>query len=134
LNLPITVVIMNNNGYASIRNTQKNYFDERYIGSSKESGLLIPDFMALATAIGIDCVRVTDASELESSLFSNTLRIVEVMLEEHVVLTPKVSAIPQPDGSIISMPLEDMSPLLPRKVFRKEMLVPLHPASVKINV
>jgi len=41
---------------------------------------------------------------------------------------------PQADGSIISMPLEDMSPLLPREVLRKEMIVPLHPASEKINV
>ena len=133
LDLPITLVIMNNNGYASIRNTQKNYFNERYIASSKESGLLIPDFMSLANAIGIDCVRVTDATELKTSLFTNKLRIIEVVLEESVVLAPKVSALPQPDGSIISMPLEDMSPLLPRVVLRKEMLVPLHPSSEKIN-
>lgn len=134
LNLPITLVIMNNNGYASIRNTQKNYFNERYIGSNPESGLLIPDFMAIACAMGIDCVRVTDAAELTANLFGHGLSIVEVMLEEQVVLTPKVSALPQPDGSIISMPLEDMSPLLPRDVLRQEMLVPLHPASEQVNV
>lgn len=134
LNLPITLVIMNNNGYASIRNTQKNYFNERYIGSNLDSGLLIPDFMALARAMGIECVRVTDAAELTADLFGQGLSIVEVMLEEQVVLTPKVSAMPQPDGSIISMPLEDMSPLLPRDVLRQEMLVPLHPASEQVNV
>ena len=131
--LPITLVIMNNNGYASIRNTQKNYFNERYIASSKESGLLIPDFVSLANAIGIDCVRITDVSELKSSLLSTKPRIIEVMLEESVVLAPKVSAMPQPDGSITSMPLEDMSPLLPRKVLRMEMLVPLHASSEMIK-
>jgi len=134
LNLPITLVIMNNNGYASIRNTQKNYFNERYIGSNKESGLFIPDFIALAKALDIDCVRVTNAEDIERNLFSDKLKIVEVILEEDVVLSPKVSAMPQADGSIISMPLEDMSPLLPREVLRKEMIVPLHPASEKINV
>ena len=133
LNLPITLVIMNNNGYASIRNTQKNYFNERYIGSNKESGLFIPDFIALAKALDIDCVRVTNAEDIERNLFSDKLKIVEVILEEDVVLSPKVSAMPQADGSIISMPLEDMSPLLPREVLRKEMIVPLHPASEKIN-
>jgi len=56
-----------------------------------------------------------------------------VVLEENEVLAPKVSAIPQPDGSMISMPLEDMSPLLPRDVLRKEMIIPLHPASEKID-
>ena len=133
LNLPITLVIMNNNGYASIRNTQKNYFNERYIGSNKESGLFIPDFIALAKALDIDCVRVTNAEDIERNLFSDKLKIVEVILEEDVVLSPKVSAMPQADGSIISMPLEDMSPLLPREVLRKEMIVPLHPASEKID-
>lgn len=132
LDLPITLVIMNNNGYASIRNTQKNYFNERYIGSSRESGLLIPDFISLAKTIGIDCVRVTDVNELKTYLLSTKPKIIEVILEESVVLAPKVSAMPQPDGSIISMPLEDMSPLLPRTVLRKEMLVPLHVLSEKI--
>ena len=133
LELPMTLVIMNNNGYASIRNTQRNYFNERYIASGKESGLLIPNFMSLANAIGIDCVRVTNISEITSSLFSNKLRIIEVMLEESVVLAPKVSAIPQNDGSMISMPLEDMSPLLPRAVLRSEMLIPLHFSSEMVN-
>jgi acetolactate synthase-1/2/3 large subunit len=133
LELPLTLVIMNNNGYASIRNTQKNYFNERYIASSKESGLLIPNFMNLANAIGIECVRVNNISEITSSLFSNKLRIIEVMLEESVVLAPKVSALPQNDGSMISMPLEDMSPLLPRSVLRSEMLIPLHFSSEMVN-
>ena len=134
LNLPITLVVMNNNGYASIRNTQRNYFDQRYIGSGPASGLLIPDWMSIAAALGIDCLRVTDASELTPALFTGELRIVEVILEEDVALSPKVSAMPQPDGSMISMPLEDMSPLLPRSVLRGEMLIPLHPLSEMADV
>lgn len=134
LDLPITLVIMNNNGYASIRNTQRNYFNGRYIGSNPESGLLIPDFIKVAHALGIESTRVTDINQINSSLFKDRLYIVEVILEENEVLAPKVSALPQPDGSIISMPLEDMTPLLPRSVLKAEMLVPLDPASEKINV
>jgi acetolactate synthase I/II/III large subunit len=133
LNLPLTLVIMNNNGYASIRNTQRNYFQGRYVGSGQSSGLWIPDFMKLAAAMDIPCERVTDIAQLKSSLFGDQLRMVEVILEEDELLTPKVSALPQADGSIISMPLEDMSPLLPRAVMRKEMLIPLHPASERID-
>jgi acetolactate synthase-1/2/3 large subunit len=134
LNLPITLVVMNNNGYASIRNTQRNYFDQRYIGSGPASGLLIPDLISIAAALGIDCVRVSDASDLKATLFTGRLRIIEVILEENVALSPKVSAMPQPDGSMISMPLEDMSPLLPRSVLRNEMLIPLHPLSEAADV
>lgn len=133
LNLPLTLVIMNNNGYASIRNTQRNYFQGRYVGSGQSSGLWMPDFMRLAASMDITCERVTDIAQLKSSLFGDQLRVVEVVLEEDEVLTPKVSALPQADGSIISMPLEDMSPLLPREVLRREMLIPLHPASERIH-
>jgi acetolactate synthase-1/2/3 large subunit len=66
-------------------------------------------------------------------LSSDRPRIVEVILEENEVLAPKVSALPQADGSLLSMPLEDMSPLLPRDVLRREMLISLHPVSEKVN-
>jgi acetolactate synthase-1/2/3 large subunit len=134
LDLPITLVIMNNNGYASIRNTQRNYFDERYIGSGKNSGLWIPDFIKLANALGIRCERVTDIRQINEATFDGSLKIVEVILQEDETLSPKVSAMPQADGSIISMPLEDMSPFLPRELLRQEMLVPLHPLSEKMDV
>ena len=49
-------------------------------------------------------------------------------------LTPKVSAILQPDGSILSMPLEDMSPLLPIEVLEKEMIIELSEASIKARI
>ena len=134
LNLPIVLVIMNNNGYASIRNTQKNYFAGRYVGSGRDSGLLIPDYIELSKSIGIDCTRVSDIDELTPSLLlSDRPRIVEVVLEENEVLAPKVSALPQSDGSMLSMPLEDMSPLLPRDILSQEMLIPLHPFSEKVH-
>lgn len=133
LNLPLTLIIMNNNGYASIRNTQRNYFQGRYVGSGQSSGLWMPDFMQVAASMGIPCERVTDIAQLTPALLGASLKVIEVMLEEDEVLTPKVSALPQADGSIISMPLEDMSPLLPRAVLRQEMLVPLHPASERID-
>jgi acetolactate synthase-1/2/3 large subunit len=133
LGLPLTLMIMNNNGYASIRNTQRNYFEGRYIASGTQSGLWIPDFIALASALGIRCERVVDANQITPELFDGKLKIIEVVLEEDEVLAPKVSALPQPDGSIISMPLEDMSPLLSRSELRREMIVALHPASEKVG-
>ncbi len=137
-NLPILLVIMNNNGYASIRNTQRNYFSSRFLGTGPSSGLHIPDFLAIAKAFGLPARRISKANELATGLSDalavlSTPCVLEVCLQNDEVLAPKVSAIPQPDGSIISMPLEDMSPLLPRTVLRQEMIVPLHPASEKVS-
>ena len=47
------------------------------------------------------------------------------------LLWPKVAAIPKNDGKIISMPLEDMTPLLDIKDLENEMIVPLNPMSLK---
>ena len=132
-NLPITLVIMNNGGYASIRNTQRNYFDGRFIGTGPEGGLMLPDLQKLAATYGLTYLKISDASQLTETLSRavNTPgpKIVDVHLTPNETLAPKCAALPQRDGSMLSMPLEDMSPLLPLIELRNEMLIPLLPAS-----
>ena len=138
LKLPICLFVMNNGGYSSIKNTQRNYFNERYIGTSADSGLMIPEMRKLAEIYGLGYVAITDAQDLPSQLASalNLDRpiLVDVKLIADESLLPKCSALPQPDGSMLSMPLEDMSPLLPREQLRKEMMVPLHPTSERVEL
>ena len=122
LNLPITVVVMNNGGYASIRNTQRNYFEERYLGTGPASGLFIPDFVEVAKGMGLVALDINLPSELASAFGAPGPRLLNVHLKTDEVLSPKVAAMPQPDGSIISMPLEDMSPLLSLDQLRSEMI------------
>lgn len=132
-NLPITTIIMNNGGYASIRNTQRNYFNGRFLGSDGSSGLFIPDLAALAQSFGLEAVTVTNREELSAAFASTSSspRLIDARLNPDEILAPKVSAMPQADGTIISMPLEDMSPLLPLEQLRAEMLVPLADASIR---
>lgn len=136
LNLPIVLLIMNNGGYASIRNTQRNYFAGRYLGSGPDSGLFIPDFVALARAIGLPASRISTPGELASGLAEAIAQrgpaICEIRLQAEEALSPKVAAIPQPDGSMISMPLEDMSPLLPLSQLQAEMMVDLDGRSLQV--
>jgi len=136
LNLPIRLFIMNNNGYASIRNTQRNYFDERYVATGQEAGLLIPDLVKLAEAIGLDAVRISDASELDEKI-QYVLNhpgpiLCDVTIIKDEALWPKVSANPQANGSMISMPLEDMTPLLSLDQLKQEMLVSLADISQQV--
>jgi len=130
LNLPITIFILNNNGYASIRNTQKNYFSERYCGTDPNSGLLIPDFTKVCRAFGIASVKIHNKDNLEEELLkaienSNVPSVCEIILHPNEILYPKSIAMPQPNGKMISMPLEDMSPLLSISQLESEMLIPL---------
>ncbi len=131
--LPLRLFLFNNNGYASIRNTQRNYFDGRYVGSGAAGKLDMPDFVALAKTFGWDAFRIEDAADLHAGIQKAlTWRgplLVDVRVVNDEALFPKSAAMPQADGSIVSMPLEDMSPLLPRDEFRANMIVPLDPAS-----
>lgn len=132
--LPICLIVMNNNGYASIRNTQRNYFSGRYLGTGPEAGLLLPDLAKVAATYDLPFRRICDASELAPLLREITLHpqamLVDVQLIPNEALSPKCAALPQADGSMLSMPLEDMSPLLPLDALKAEMLVPLLQASL----
>ncbi len=135
--LPICLVVMNNGGYASIRNTQRNYFEGRYVGTGPEAGLWMPDLEELARAYHLPFKRIRHIAELAPGLAEAMAQprpmIVEVMLQKDEALSPKVAAVPQADGSMTSMPLEDMSPLLPLEQLQAEMLVPLSPVSLAVR-
>jgi acetolactate synthase-1/2/3 large subunit len=130
--LPISLIVMNNGGYASIRNTQRNYFAGRYIGTGPEAGLLLPDLEQVAATYGLPFRRISDAAELGTLaeiLATPGPRIIDLQLTPSEILYPKVAALPQADGSMLSMPLEDMSPLLSLAQLENEMSIPLLAAS-----
>ncbi len=84
--------------------------------------------------MGIAAKRITHVKELTRIFDEPGLIVFDVRIQEDEALLSKVSALPQADGSIISMPLEGMSLLLPRDVLRKEMIIGLRPASEKVDV
>ena len=133
LDLPVRLFVINNQGYASIRSTQRNYFQSRYVGTGTESRLCFPDMTQLASANGIAAMQIRDASELKGGVREALDRrgplLIDVHVEPDAELWPKAAALPQPDGTMRSMPLEDMSPLLSREELRENMIVPLDPAS-----
>ena len=133
LRLPIAIVVANNAGYASIRNTQRNYFSARYIATGPEAGVAMPDLVAVARSFGLEALAIDDVRGLRGELERALARPRPILIDARVLpdeaLSPKVASMPQPDGSMVTMPIEDMSPLLSLESLRAEMLVPLLPAS-----
>ena len=127
--LPICLIVMNNGGYCSIRNTQRNYFDSRFIGTDPAHDLWMPDLAKAAATFEMPCATIARAETLEADLRNALARprpcIVDVYLATEEQLAPKAAALPQADGSMLSMPLEDMSPLLSLADLQREMVVPL---------
>lgn len=128
-NLPICLVVMNNRGYCSIRNTQRNYFDGRFVGTDPEHRLWLPDLEKAAAAFDLPFARIDSTAtlrhDLQRALTLPRPCIVDVRLVNDEQLSPKAAALPQADGTMLSMPLEDMSPLLTLEQLEGEMLVPL---------
>ena len=95
--------------------------------------MLIPDLVELCRAVGLPAMRIESAHELapglDRALAQRGPLLCEVRLNPNETLSPKVAALPQPDGSMLSMPLEDMSPLLPLAELEENMIVPLLDAS-----
>lgn len=138
LSLPIRLFILDNQGYASIRNTQRNYFEGRYIGTGAEGGLHLPDLGAVAESFGLAVIRVDEVADLERGIRKvmthpgPVICIVRLVRDE--TLWPKVAALPQPDGSMLSMPLEDMSPLLSLDELLSNLVGSLADVSLKARV
>lgn len=126
--LPIKVVILNNDGYLSMRTTQKNFFNGNYVGEGPRSGVSFPDFAKVGLAFGLPSSRLERLdfeAELDAFLAAPGPGLTEVVLDPEQLFEPKLAARQLPDGKIVSPSLEDMWPFLPREVLEKNMLVPL---------
>jgi len=128
--LPIKLFILNNDGYASIRQTQQNYFPDNIIGCGPESGVTFPDFVRLCDTFGIATNRWEKHEGMREAIHE-TLRgdapqALEVMLDPQQPFAPKLSSRKLDDGRMISAPLEDLFPFLPREELAENMLVALY--------
>jgi len=116
------LIVHSNNGYLLIRHTQKNFQDGRYIGTHTETGVSFPDLEKLAKAYGIYYIRIQDLSECDSKIqelldYHGGPVICEVMSPAEQLLIPRVASRKRDDGSMVSMPYDDMYPFLPREEY-----------------
>ncbi len=136
--LPIKLFIFNNDGYLMIKHTQKALFNGRAAGTDEKSGVSCPDFSALADAFKFKNFRVRTWEDFDKYLpeiqAHNGPVICEVFMHPQQAFVPKLSLAIQKDGSLISPPLEDLSPFIPRAELAKNMLGGLHPKSTDIEV
>ena len=125
--LPIKIFVLNNAGYISIRNTQNNFFKGHKVGSDKDSGVSFPNIVKLAEVYGFEACRIENQlnlkGELEKILSKPCAVVCEIMLSPTEKMEPKLSSKIKPDGKMVSKPLEDMFPFLPREEFYKNMII-----------
>ena len=127
--MPIKIFLINNGGYHSIRQTQKNFFGEPLVGVGDDSkDLSFPDMEKLSAAYGYPYVSIHHNSELdqkiEKVLSMEGPVICDVFVSREQNFEPKSSAKRLSDGTMASPPLEDLSPFLSEEEMERNMIIP----------
>lgn len=118
--LPIKIIIINNDGYHSIRQSQSNFFKGQPLcGIGPESlDLSFPDMKKIANAYGFRFVRCHTNNEfknyMESEFYIDEPQICEVMVDKVQYFQPKAGSKKLENGQMVSAPLEDLVPYLDR--------------------
>lgn len=129
--LPIKLFLINNNGYHSIRITQTNLFSNHTkVGIGPESGdLSFPEFEKIAKAFGFPYYSAHSNTEMrdvvDEVLAMDGPVFCEIFTDTEQVWEPKSSTKRLGDGTLVSPPLEDLAPFLPREELEKNMYIPL---------
>lgn len=129
--LPVKIFLINNNGYHSIRLTQNNLFKEHCkVGIGPESqDLSFPDFQKIADAFGYKYYSAHSNQEMkevvDEALAIDGPVFCEIFTDTQQVWEPKSSTKRLEDGTLVSPPLEDLAPFLPREELKKIMIVPM---------
>lgn len=130
LNLPIKLFVLNNNGYGSIRATQKRHFAGRLVCCDPSSGLTLPDTCRVAAAYGLKTVRIENQKKLREDVRTVLGRkgtvICDVVSDPDLQTAPRLASEIRPDGSIVSKPMEDLWPFLDRATLLANMTVEEH--------
>jgi acetolactate synthase-1/2/3 large subunit len=115
--LPLKCFIVANEGYASIRSTQRNYFGGDYVGCDTSTGLGFPDWIKLFTAFDIPAIELrsgwSDDPGFRDLWESPGPAGFVVPVDPEQSYFPKISSRVTATGSMESNPLHRMSPELP---------------------
>lgn len=125
--LPIKLFVINNGGYHSIRQTQTNLFDSRFVGIGEESrDLEFPALDKLAYAYGYKYFSIHSNAEmgtLDDALGCEVPMICEIFVSRDQFFEPKSATKRLEDGTLVSPPLEDLAPFLPREELAENMYI-----------
>ena len=113
-NLPIKVVIMNNNCLGMINQFQRLYFDSRFYGTHPTCGYKNPSYEEMARAYGLTYFKITSDdlkdSNLMMSIFKTKTCVIEYVIEGLTSVCPKLE---------YDKPLSKPAPMLDEVEFNK---------------
>ena len=121
--LNLKMFVMSNEGYASIRMTQKNHMGGHYLGCDIETGLGFPDWEQLFGAYGIPILNLgpdweTSREVLAALSQPGPLGLI-LNVDPEQTYFPKITSMVTSDGGMVSQPLHLMTPDLPPEIAKQ---------------
>jgi acetolactate synthase-1/2/3 large subunit len=107
-NLPVKIIVMNNNALGMITQFQHLYFDNRMAGTTKDGGYEVPDIKNIADAYKLSYFKITE-NDLSNKLlldkiFTSKKCIIEYQINGLTTVSPKLE---------FDKPIDRPTPLLP---------------------
>jgi len=116
-----------------IKHTQNALFKSGYVGTDRASGVSCPNFTKIAAAFDIPAFQIRDWDDCDDTIAQVQAAtgpvICEVFMHPEQLFTPKLSLVVKEDGTLVSPPLEDLSPLVSREVLNRAMMIGMHEKS-----
>ena len=135
--LPVKILVFNNDGYLMIKQTQNLLFNGKFVSSNKETGISLPDYSKIAIAFGFESYTLNSWTDFDKTIMqflnSRSPSICEVAMDPLQEFIPKARGVLGEDNTIITPLLEEMSPLLPLETIQEEMIAGLNDKSLRIK-
>jgi acetolactate synthase-1/2/3 large subunit len=116
--LPIKIIVMNNDGYGIIKQFQELYLSKRYEAVDSYKGVTNPDFSKILKAYGVKYSEIKSNYEIDKILSktikSDKAEFINIFVKPDQKIIPKLT---------FGASLEDLSPTLSRKEFAENMLI-----------
>lgn len=124
--LDIKLFVLNNDGYASIKNTQNSFFNGRLVGADPSSGVFCPPSVKIANVYGLDGVSLYSHDGLEDRLSRilslNGPYVCEIVLSPNEIVAPKLASKMDENGVMQTPQLADMYPFLDRDTLARNLI------------
>lgn len=115
--LSMNIIIINNNGYSMVKQTQDQWLDSKYYATSSKGGISFPNFKKIAESFNLNYLKINNNDEISNvmkkKLNKKKSRIIEIFVDPNERVNPQ---------SRFGFPIEDSDPILPRKEFFSNML------------
>lgn len=109
--LPIKIIVLNNNALGMIRHFQEMYFDSRFVQTKPEGGYTAPNFKKVAEAYGIKASQI-EAKDANTTQWTNGAELKEYLIRKNTYVTPKLE---------FGKPNQDQEPLIDRELYKRIM-------------